>query len=138
MRDATESDRSLLVEWWNAFVAEALHDDGPDTDADDSVDRRLRKGVGGIVIWDDDGPVSFAGYGGSTPNGIRIGPVYTPPHRRRHGYGSALTAELSRRLLDDGRSFCFLFTDLANPTANRIYRAIGYERVCEGVEYDFR
>ena len=37
-----------------------------------------------------------------------------------------------------GRSFCFLYTDLANPTSNRIYVALGYERVCDSVEYAFR
>jgi RimJ/RimL family protein N-acetyltransferase len=81
--------------------------------------------------------VSFAGYGGETPNGVRIGPVYTPPEHRRRGYGSALTAALSRRLLGEGRRYCFLYTDLANPTANRIYRAIGYELVCESAMYQF-
>jgi len=30
-----------------------------------------------------------------------------------------------------GRRFCFLYTNLANPTSNRIYAAIGYRRVCE-------
>ena len=36
---------------------------------------------------------------------------------------------LSQAQLDDGRTFCFLFTDLANPTSNHIYQAIGYEPV---------
>ena len=31
--------------------------------------------------------------------------------------------------LDKGRRWCFLFTDLANPTSNRIYQAIGYRPV---------
>jgi len=31
----------------------------------------------------------------------------------------------------------FLFTDLANPTANRIYQDIGYEPVIDIDEYDF-
>src|SRR6478735_1448343 len=70
--------------------------------------------------------VSMGGYGGSTPNGGRIGPIYTPPELRRRGYASALTAELTQMLLDRGRRFCFLFTDLANPTSNSIYQQIGY------------
>ena len=50
--------------------------------------------------------------------------MYTPPELRGHGYATALTAELSQRLLDGrlfegGRRFCFLYTDLANPTATR-------------------
>jgi predicted GNAT family acetyltransferase len=88
------------------------------------------------VLWDDGGPVSFAAFGNPTPNGIRIGPVYTPPELRRRGYASALVAELSTRLLAD-RRFCFLYTDLANPTANKIYERIGYQRVCESAEIVF-
>jgi ribosomal protein S18 acetylase RimI-like enzyme len=137
LRNATADDRRLLIDWWRAFIAEALHEGGPETDAEEAIDRRLVAGVGGLGIWDDGTAVSFAGYGGETPNGVRIGPVYTPPEHRRRGYGSALTAALSRRLLGEGRRYCFLYTDLANPTANRIYRAIGYELVCESAMYEF-
>jgi GNAT superfamily N-acetyltransferase len=38
---------------------------------------------------------SMAGFGGKTPNGIRIGPVYTPPEHRGRGYGTGwLKAEV--------------------------------------------
>jgi predicted GNAT family acetyltransferase len=75
-------------------------------------------------------------WGRVTPNGIRIGPVYTPPEHRRHGYASAVTAGLSSRLLES-RRFCFLYTDLANPTSNKIYEQIGYRRVCEAASIAF-
>jgi uncharacterized protein len=88
------------------------------------------------VLWEDEEAVSLAGWGGRTPNGIRIGPVYTPPELRRRGYASALTAELTAMLLRD-RSFCFLFTDLANPTSNSIYQRIGYEPVTDIDEWIF-
>jgi predicted GNAT family acetyltransferase len=38
-------------------------------------------------------------------------------------------AAASQRQLDEGRTRCFLLTDLANPTANHIYEAIGYRPV---------
>ena len=99
---------------------------------------RVRWRDGGIAVWEVDGePVSCAGFGSETPNGVRIGPVYTPPERRRRGYGSALTAHLTQQLLDGGRTFCFLYTDLANPTSNGIYRAVGYELVCESADLVF-
>ena len=79
----------------------------------------------------------LAGFGGPTPNGIRIGPVYTPPELRGHGYGTAVTAAVSRLLLDRGHQFCFLYTDLANPTSNAIYMRIGYEPVCDSREVMF-
>ncbi len=68
--------------------------------------------------------------------------MYTPPELRGRGYATALTAELSQRLLDGrlfegGRRFCFLYTDLANPTSNAIYERIGYRRVAESAEIVF-
>ena len=75
--------------------------------------------------------MSWAGVGGRTPNGTRIGPVYTPSAERGHGYASAVVAAASQAQLDEGLAFCFLFTDLANPTSNRIYQAIGYEPVTD-------
>ena len=102
------------------------------------VDHRLGASDGGFLLWEDSGePVSAAGWGGPTPNGIRIGPVYTPPDLRGHGYATALTAELSARLLDEGRRFCFRVTDLANPTSNAIYERIGYVRVGESAMVAF-
>ena len=136
-RTATDADRELLVDWVNAFVAEALPQGAPGGDAERTVDARLRTGAGGFTIWDDDGPVSLTGWGGRTPNGVRIGPVYTPPEHRRRGYGSAVTAAVTAAQLAAGRRFCFLYTDLANPTSNKIYADIGYEPVCDAIDYAF-
>ena len=137
-RVATAADRPLLLDWMLAFGAEALEDDDPGRiDAEKAVDERLRSEDGGFLVWEDSGPVSIAGWSGPTPNGIRVGPVYTPPEVRGRGYATALTAELSQRLLDGGRRFCFLFTDLANPTSNAIYERIGYVRVCEAATITF-
>jgi predicted GNAT family acetyltransferase len=136
MRDATREDRDLLVDWIRAFGNEALPNADP-TDPERVVDLRLQGGGAGLVLWDDGEPVCLAGSGGPTPNGIRIGPVYTPPALRRRGYASALVAALSQRLLDEGRTFCFLYTDLSNPTSNRIYADVGYEPVCDSANYRF-
>ena len=143
-RLATADDRELALRWWIAFGDEVLHEGGPGRDrAEATLDHRLSSSSAGIVFWEDEGePVSLAGWGGPTPNGIRIGPVYTPPDLRGRGYATALTAEVSQRLLDgrlfDGRRrFCFLYTDLANPTSNAIYERIGYRRVAESAEIVF-
>jgi predicted GNAT family acetyltransferase len=66
-----------------------------------------------------------------------VGPVYTPPEARRHGYASALVAHVSQDLLDGGRRFVFLYTDLANPTSNHIYQEIGYRPVADAYQYTF-
>jgi len=136
LRDAGAADRPLLLDWWRAFAEEAIGESPDDDSVAEAVDRRLEAEDAGVSFWEDDHPVSVASFGNPTPNGIRIGPVYTPPEHRRRGYASALVAELSERLLAQ-RRFCFLFTDLANPTANRIYEQIGYRRVCEAAEIVF-
>ena len=140
MRLATFADRDLVLEWFRAFSDEVLHPGDSDDDArlQRSVDTRLGSEAAGMALWELDGqPVSLAGFGGLTPNGIRIGPVYTPPELRGQGFGTAVTAAISQRLLAGGRRFCFLYTDLANPTSNAIYMRIGYEPVCDSREIAF-
>lgn len=136
---ATVADRPLLLDWWRAFAIEALGETEPDeAGIARNVDHKLRRSAGGIALWEDEGrSVSAVGYGSPTPSGVRIGPVYTPPDLRGHGYASALTAHVSAAQLAAGRRFCFLYTDLANPTSNKIYVDVGYERVCDSVEYTF-
>jgi predicted GNAT family acetyltransferase len=143
-RVAKADDRALALRWWIAFGEEVLHEGGPGRErAEASLDHKLSSPTSGLLLWEDGGePVSLAGWGGPTPNGIRVGPVYTPPELRGQGYATALTAELSQRLLDGrlyegGRRFCFLYTDLANPTSNAIYERIGYRRIAEAAEVVF-
>jgi predicted GNAT family acetyltransferase len=136
-RRTTEADRDLLVRWLEAFAAEAL---GPreHLDAADWVDRYFASSSRGGYLWEDGGvAVSFAAYGNPTAHGIRIGPVYTPPEYRGHGYASACVATLSPHLVENGRTFCYLFTDLANPTSNHIYRTVGYNPVSDVDVYEF-
>jgi uncharacterized protein len=137
-RTATADDRELLIAWTEAFTEEALHGSpAPGGGAERTVDGRLGDENSGFALWEDDEPVSVAGWSGPTPNGMRVGPVYTPPEQRRKGYGSAVTAALSAEQLAAGKQFCFLYTDLANPTSNKIYMDIGYEPVCDAVDYEF-
>jgi hypothetical protein len=128
-RDPVPGDRDALVEWMWAFGLEALGEDDREGAAED-VDNWMAGRIRTLHVWQDgERIVSVCGVTGPTPNGIRIGPVYTPPEHRGHGYASGLVAAVTQAQLDAGRRFVFLFTDLANPTSNRIYQAIGYEPV---------
>jgi len=85
-----------------------------------------------IFVWEDASEIrSMACIAGPTPNGMRINRVYTPSEFRGRGYASNVVAAVSQHLLNSGRKFCFLFTDLANPTSNKIYQQIGYEPVSD-------
>ena len=138
-RVAGPGDHDLLLEWIGDFSLEAArHEALTEEQIRATVDRRIGGDDDGFLLWEVAGEVvSVAGWGGATPNGIRIGPVFTPPALRKHGYATSLVAELSRRQLARGRRFCFLYTDLANPTSNAIYVRIGYDRVCESAMLRF-
>jgi len=126
--EATAADRPLLVDWMEGFTADA-HGVRDRRAAERAIDLRLTSRPAGLHFWVDGEPVCMAGASGPTATGIRVSVVYTPPGRRGRGYASACVAALSQLLLDSGRQRCFLFTDLANPTANSIYQAIGYRPV---------
>ena len=113
LRVAKESDRELLKSWYDAFSLEALGK--IESDAQKWVERQLKNGT--AFFWEDKATVSIACSTRSTPNGAGINMVYTPPEYRKKGYASACVAALSQKLLDKGYKYCFLFTDLANPTS---------------------
>lgn len=138
LRQSTPADHDLLIDWIMAFNAEALEAVTREL-AQAAVERYAASGNAlGLYLWEVDGQaVSMSGAAGPTPNGVRINAVYTPPQHRRRGYASACVAALSQKMLDSGRRFCFLFTDLANPTSNHIYQEIGYEPVCDVDQYKF-
>jgi predicted GNAT family acetyltransferase len=132
MRKAQPSDRALLRQWLEEFVDEALAGHHPSGDLDALAERWAAGEQRTMQLWMDNGlPVSMAGVGARTPNGVRIGPVYTPRDLRGRGYASNLVAGACTDALAGGSRLCFLFTDLANPTSNHIYQDIGFEPVTD-------
>ncbi len=124
LRQATFGDRELLIDWCHAFMEE-VSEEIVDWEAEEVVERYLAEGS--LHFWQDNIPLSLANFYSSTPNGVRINLVYTPPEHRRKGYATACVAALSQALLDRGYKYCFLSTDLANPAPNHLYQAIGYQ-----------
>jgi predicted GNAT family acetyltransferase len=139
MRTADEGDRELLLDWMEAFDGEAVPDQaGRRADHEQAIHRTFSDPDAGLYLWIDDEPVSMAGYGGRTPNGTRITAVFTPPRLRRRGYATALVGQLTKQVLEEeDRRYCFLFTDVLNPTSNSIYQRIGYQPVVDVDEYAF-
>ncbi len=138
MRAALDSDRPLLAEWGHAFAVETGL---ARSEGSEEVVRSIVNRMGadpGIVLWEVDGtPVALAGGTESSPGIARVGPVYTPPDHRRRGYATSLVAAWTSELLSRGIRRCALFTDLANPTSNSIYRAVGYRPVGDAAVIDF-
>jgi uncharacterized protein len=73
-----------------------------------------------------------------TGTGCSINTVYTPPQYRRRGYATAAVAALSLMLLEGGRRFCCLYTDISNPTSNSVYARIGYVPIRDYMEIAFQ
>lgn len=135
LRPPREAERDLLASWIRGFQTEAIPDEPP-TDPHETLDRFFAGGTT-LRVWDHDGPVSMAGSSRSSVHGATVSLVYTPPAHRGRGYASACVAGLSQLLLDQGYAFCALYTDLANPTSNKIYRAIGYRPLGDAAVYRF-
>jgi predicted GNAT family acetyltransferase len=133
LRGAAPSDRELLAQWTAAFDDDTGARDR--SDPEQEVDRRLR--AGRLAVWDVGGAVSMAMTREPALGVARVSGVYTPPEHRGHGYASACVAALSAEVLATDADTCILYTQLANPTSNAIYRAIGYEPVGEIVRYGF-
>jgi len=131
MRLATMDDLELLTDWGTGFARDAGH---AFLLAREQVNRMIERQD--LHIWQDESPASMAVAQGATPNGCRIGYVYTPPELRGRGYASALVARLSQRMLDSGMTLCVLYTDLGNPTPNAIYQRIGYNAICDVRDID--
>lgn len=136
-RLAAQGDAELLTDWFGAFNREASPGGAADK-AGLSAAVAERLSYRGVTLWEADGePVSLAGVTRQVAGMVRIGPVYTPPDRRGHGYGTAVTAAVSQRVLAAGAEEVLLYTDLANPVSNSIYQRIGYRPVEDRVMLSF-
>lgn len=130
---ASPADRDLLVEWYRAFEVEVGLPPGGSAERD----LEWRIADGRAFLWVDGMPATFACATRPAGGVVRVGPVYTPPDRRRRGYAGALVAAISQHALDEGAELCCLYTDLANPTSNGVYMAVGYRPVGDVTAYRF-
>ncbi len=133
-RPAVAEDIELVRQWARGFHQDCFGDDRAEqsmTAAEEAAKKR------DLFLWVDGVPASMAARRRPTPHGEAVSHVYTPPDQRRKGYATAVVARVSQRILDDGKQFCTLYTNLANPTSNSIYQKIGYTRVADVVDVDF-
>jgi predicted GNAT family acetyltransferase len=131
MQRAEPADCTLIANWLRAFQSEtgALV-----ADVDEFAARRVAAGE--VWLWNDSGLRCMAATTSPIAGVSRVQYVYTAPQHRRTGYAEALVRTLTRQLLREAVR-PMLFTELANPTSNRIYRRVGYQAVAELVRYRF-
>jgi RimJ/RimL family protein N-acetyltransferase len=133
LRPVREDERAAMIEWTAMFERESGIGSGDR--AAEMVDARMCHG--GLLLWEDGEPVSLLGVTPPVARVVRIGPVYTPPEHRRRGYAGTAVAAASRAALEAGAERCMLFTDLTNPTSNKIYAEVGYRRIADWEEHVF-
>ncbi len=137
---APKTLQETVFQWTGEMMKEALIDT-----TDDDIQRMIEKlreefDLGRsrtYLLFENNEPVSMAREAGKTPNGIFVNFVYTPIPLRKRGYATECVAKLSKHLLEIGNRYCFLFTDLSNPTSNSIYQKIGYQPVIDESHYKF-
>ncbi|MFX0057940.1 MAG: GNAT family N-acetyltransferase [Candidatus Heimdallarchaeota archaeon] len=135
---ADKTHEDLILKWAREFITEALPHEKEDS-IEKSLERNkkdIEEGRIFLLIYNGK-PVSMARKAGKTPNGNLVNLVYTPPNYRRRGYATELVAHLSKHLLDEGNKYCFLFTDLMNPTSNNVYQKVGYKPITDYDQYEF-
>jgi hypothetical protein len=137
---ASKAHQTLVLKWVEEMMREALIDvteevidQSKKTFAKEFEENRSSF----YLLFDDSEPVSMVRKAGKTPNGNFVNYVYTPLSLRRKGYATECVAKLSKKLLEEGNIYCFLFTDLSNPTSNSIYQKIGYRPVIDENHYKF-
>lgn len=134
LRLAGSGDLDLLIKWSQEFCREALTEITPE-----QARQMAASGVASkaFFLWQDGEAVSMVKKTRPTYNGIAINLVFTPRRFRKQGYATSCVASLCRKLLAEEYKFCCLYTDLANPTSNKIYMDIGFSPVADSVSIRF-
>ncbi|MCK1997279.1 GNAT family N-acetyltransferase [Psychrobacillus psychrodurans] len=130
-RYATISDAQLIEKWCSQFE----QDTGLSVTAPEEIKKRVKNMLDGkeVFFWEDQGEVvSMMKKSRPTTNGITVSLVFTPAEKRKKGYGRTLVATVSKELLKEFE-FCVLYTDMLNPTSNKIYQEIGYQKLVDSV-----
>ncbi|MDS9473070.1 GNAT family N-acetyltransferase [Sporosarcina pasteurii] len=134
-RLAVEKDCELIQNWYHLFEQDTSMPMSHATIVKERVQKFVKARE--VFLWEDEGKVvSMMKKSRPTKNGITVSMVFTPKEERRKGYARTLVAAVSKELLKE-YNFCMLYTDLLNPTSNKIYQEIGYRKIADSVHIGF-
>lgn len=134
-RFALKEDCPLIEKWFHLFEEDA----GLPPTAEEDVEKRVASFVAEqeVFLWEHEGKVvSMMKKARPTNHGVTVSLVFTPKEERKKGYARTMVAAGTKELLKK-HDFCVLYTDLLNPTANKIYQEIGYKRIADSVQLGF-
>ncbi|WP_075619322.1 GNAT family N-acetyltransferase [Paenisporosarcina indica] len=134
-RYARKDEAPLIEEWYVAF--------GDDTGIGNLPIEEIRERVAQfledqeVFFWEVDGKVvSMMKKARPSDHGVTVSFVFTPKEERKKGYARTMVAAGSEELLKT-YNFCVLYTDMMNPTSNKIYQEIGYRKIADSVHLEF-
>jgi uncharacterized protein len=126
----------LVKEWVYQFcidINEPMSRKDAETKAKDLIER------GRVYGWDIDGDiVSMANASRPTKTNITVNFVFTPLSERKKGYASSCVSAITQLMLNSGYKTTSLYTDLDNPTSNKIYMEIGYKPLIDSIVIHFK
>lgn len=130
-RHITSKDIDLVTRWRVDYEIEALNQvESPRLreTSRDAVERALREGTTWILEAGGKA-VAMSSFNTSLPEAVQVGGVYTPPEKRRRGYGRAVVASSLIEARSDGVEQAVLFTEADNIAAQRAYESIGFRQI---------
>ncbi|MEI4771336.1 GNAT family N-acetyltransferase [Psychrobacillus sp. FJAT-51614] len=132
---ATLEHANLIERWYSFFEG--------DTGLPRTEPQEIKKKVkvmldaNEVFLWENEGQiVSMMKKARPTANGVTVSMVFTPKEQRKRGYARTMVAAGSKELLKEYQ-FCVLYTDMLNPTSNKIYQEIGYQKLIDSVHLEF-
>lgn len=123
-------------------IAELLRQDSMDAEGievsleDSLAYARSKIGSNRLILWRDGSVVSMAGVAHLNEKYARIAPVVTERTMRGRGYAPMLVKALADALLQRN-VIPMLYADARNPSSNRAYQKIGFEKQGELTTYVF-
>lgn len=134
-RYAKKDEAPLIEKWYHAFN----EDVGLPTALNQVIKDKVAQFLEGqeVFFWEDNGiVVSMMKKARPSEHGVTVSFVFTPKEERKKGYARTLVAAGSNELLKT-YDFCVLYTDMLNPTSNKIYQEIGYRKIADSVHLEF-
>lgn len=134
-RYARKDEAPLLATWYKAFEQDAGLKSSPPEVINERVIQFLEDQE--VFFWEDNGKVvSMMKKARPSDRGVTVSFVFTPHEERKKGYARTMVAAGSEELLKT-YDFCVLYTDMLNPTSNKIYQEIGYRKIADSIHLEF-
>ena len=134
-RYARKDEAPLIEEWYHSFNEDAGLPKADNHEIQLKVEQFLEGQE--VFFWEDNGKVvSMMKKARPSDHGVTVSFVFTPQEERKKGYARTMVAAGSEELLKT-YDFCVLYTDMMNPTSNKIYQEIGYKKIADSVHLEF-